>query len=96
MPVKEKTKAATTPRTTLSKFRLDDSAVLFVPEAVQSNVIRSVNPQQARYVFFQIVDGDAFRRFRGRLQGHWRSLVGAACARRRPATAVAPATGVAS
>ncbi|MFO1081313.1 MAG: cytochrome P450 [Reyranellaceae bacterium] len=38
-----------------------------VAEAVQSNVIRSVNPQTARYVFFQVADPEAFRRFLGHL-----------------------------
>ena len=47
-------------------FKIGDGAS-FLPEAVQSNVIRSVNPQQARYVFFQIADPDAFRRFIGNL-----------------------------
>ena len=44
-------------------IKLDEEAGRFVPEAVQSNVVRSVNPQQARYIFFQIADPGAFRRF---------------------------------
>lgn len=39
----------------------------FSPDAVQSNVIRSVNPEQAHYIFFRITDAEAFRRFVGTL-----------------------------
>ena len=68
MLVEEKSRAAAASRGAVRPaFRLDDGATIFVPEAIQSNVIRSVNPQHARYVFFQIVDGDAFRRFVGNL-----------------------------
>ena len=35
------------------------------PDAVQSNVLRSVNPDQAHYIFFKITDAPAFRRLVG-------------------------------
>jgi Dyp-type peroxidase family len=66
MQLKEKnrTAPAASPRSDrLPAFKLDEDCGRFVPEAVQSNVVRSVNPQQARYIFFQIADPDAFRRF---------------------------------
>ncbi len=39
----------------------------YTPDAVQSNVIRSVNPEQAHYIFFRITDAGTFRRFVGSL-----------------------------
>jgi Dyp-type peroxidase family len=51
----------------VAAFKIGDGGAPFLPEAVQSNVIRSVNPQQARYIFFQIANPDAFRRFIGNL-----------------------------
>lgn len=42
-------------------------AAPFTPDAVQSNVIRSVNPAQAHYFFFRITDAETFRRFLGSL-----------------------------
>lgn len=43
------------------------AAAPFTPDAVQSNVIRSVNPAQAHYIFFRITDAEAFRRLVGTL-----------------------------
>src|SRR5215467_5214818 len=72
MKLKEKNRTAptTTPaadaapgKESAAAFKIGDGGAPFLPEAVQSNVIRSVNPQQARYIFFQIADPDAFRRF---------------------------------
>lgn len=39
-----------------------ESLAPFTPDDVQSNVVRSVNPQQAHYLFFRIVDAAAARR----------------------------------
>src|SRR5690554_2840113 len=39
----------------------------FLPEAVQANILRGVNPDQAHYLFFEIMDGNAFRRLIGDL-----------------------------
>lgn len=70
MPLKERTRApspAPQKQAELPDFQLDRETAPFLPEAVQSNVIRSVNPQQARYIFFQVADSGAFRRFIGHL-----------------------------
>jgi len=42
-------------------------AAPFTPSMVQSNVVRSVNPDQAHYLFFRITDAASFRRFVGTL-----------------------------
>ena len=44
-----------------------ETSAPFTPDAVQSNVIRSVNPEQAHYLFFRITDAAMFRRFVGTL-----------------------------
>lgn len=44
-----------------------EASAPFTPDAVQSNVIRSVNPHQAHYFFFRITDAPAFRRLVGSL-----------------------------
>jgi Dyp-type peroxidase family len=44
-----------------------DKAAPFTPDAVQSNVIRSVNPARAHYIFFRVTDAEAFRRLLGSL-----------------------------
>ena len=68
MPVQEKNRAVTARyEAALSALQSERPGAVFSADAVQANVVRSVNPQQARYVFFQIVDGDAFRRFVGGL-----------------------------
>ena len=68
MRLKERTRTARASGTApLPALGLDNGTTPFLPEAVQSNVVRSVNPQQARYIFFQIADPDAFRRFIGKL-----------------------------